>query len=147
MVEPDRYSEELNQPEDSLGDSKDVAQVRKIGCLSAACRVTQMECLEIKPTSLLLPYSHFRGIGFSIKANGSSRLVSLCCGLRSCFSLPAPRHVSSVKMLTRKRRGGRYDVAVPRPQRVGCDDQQRYEAELLPVRRGRKPLKSSSLSS
>ena len=103
-----------------------------MGFSSPASRSTQMECLEIKLTALPQLYLHFRGIASSIRASGSSKLFSSCCGLRLWSLLPVPRHVSSAKTLTRRRRAGRNDVAVQHPQRVGCDRYKRCAAARKP---------------
>ncbi len=72
-----------------------------------------MECLEIKLTALPRLYLHFRGIASSIRASGSSRLFSLCYGLRSWSSLPAPRWRFREGNAPRSRQGRNSLRAVP----------------------------------
>ncbi len=90
-----------------------------------------MGCLEIKLTALPRLYLHFRGIASSIRASGSSRLFSLCCGLRSWSSLSAVPQVSSAKTPTRRRRTGRNNTIVQRRERADYDRWQHCVFDFL----------------
>ena len=114
-----------NKPEDSLGHSKDVAQVHKIGSPSSALWFTQMEVLGDQPHFFTTAAFSFPWGRVFDQGERVFEIVFLVLWLAFVVFLA----YSAVRFLrenaTRKEKSRRNDVIVQHLQRAGCDRWQR----------------------